>query len=148
MLSESAIERKRIYEICEQSGEIEPGDTFCGLVTAQDISIMMTPMPREKLICCGKISDDELLFRTDDGRWYFSLCGGWGSSDGMLYGLYVGIRYNFKHSTTPGTVIEECEAARGTYNSWAGAMAWQARQQTLDKIISVMKRQPETSPTS
>ena len=134
-------ERNRIYEICENSDEIIPGDTFKGLVTIEDITHVMTPMPKEKLICCGRISDDEMLFRTDDGRWYFSIRDGWGTFDNKLYGLRVGMRYNFKHPTTHETIIDECEAARGTYNSWAGAMVWHARGQTLDKIISVMKRE-------
>ena len=152
MLSESTKERikerNRIYEICENSDEIKPGDTFKGLVTIEDITHVMTPMPKEVLICCGKISEDEMLFRTDDGRWYFSLRDGWGTLDGKLYGLRIGMRYTFKHPTTPETIIDECEAARGTYHSWAGAMAWHARQRVLDAIIAVMKRESETSSAS
>ena len=93
------------------------------------------------LICCGSISDDEILFRTADGSYYFSLLDGWGFCDGILYGITLGFEYDFKRPTTPETIIAECEADRGTYNSWAGALSWQARGQTLDKIISVMKRQ-------
>ena len=146
MLSPDAIERKRIYEICESSGEIKPGDTFKDCIVADEL--YYSPLTNEDVICCGAVSDDEILFRTADGSYYFSLLDGWGSCDGILYGLSFGLEHDFKRPTTPETIIAECEADRGTYNSWAGAMSWQARGQTLDKIISVMKRQSDTSPAS
>lgn len=141
MLSPDAIERKRIYEICERSGDIKPGDTFSDCIVADD-PYYSVPSD-EGVICCGAVSDDEILFRTCDGSYYFSLTGGWGSCDGILYGLTLGLEHDFKRTTTPETIVDECEADRGTYNSWAGALSWQARQRVLDAIISVMKRQNE-----
>lgn len=47
--------------------------------------------------CCAKISDNEILFRSKDGQYYFSLCDGWGEENGTLYGLKLGIFHDFKH---------------------------------------------------
>ena len=139
MLSESAIKRKRIYGICENSDEIKPGDSFKDCVVADDH--YFCPPEVEDIICCGLISDEEMLFRTEHGSFYFSLVDGWGTHDGILYGLSVGMEYDFKRPTTPDTIEKECDADRGTYNSWGGALSWNARGQTLDRIISVMKRE-------
>ena len=139
MLSPDAIERKRIYEICEVSGEIKPGDTFKYCIIADEL--YYSPPSNGGVVCCGCISDEEILFRTADGSYYFSLLDGWGSCDGILYGLTLGFEYDFKRPTTPETIIAECEADRGTYNSWAGAMSWKHRGHVLYIIIAVMKRE-------
>ena len=90
---------------------------------------------------CGKIKDNELLFRTVDGRFYFSLLDGWGSEGGTLYGLSDGFCFDFKHPTNKETILFECEAQLGTYHSWAGAMAYHERKRILKTIASVMKKE-------
>ena len=94
MLSNSIIRKNRIYSICERSGDILTGDTFQGVRLAENDKFESIPADAV-VICCGKIEDDELLFRTVDGRYYFSLRVGWGSEVGVLYGLSQGIFFDF-----------------------------------------------------
>ena len=139
MLSKHINMNNRIYDICERSGEIQPGETFIGVRIASTDAFDFIAK-NVKVVCCGKIKHDELLFRTEDGSYYFSICDGWGEEDGILYGLSKGISYDFKHPTTDETILAECEANRGTYHSWAGAMAYRSRCHVLDAIITVMKK--------
>ena len=135
MLSQTLTLKKRIFSICERSGDILPGAAFRGVRFGDgDGSI-----PEDaSVVCCGRISGDALLFRTEDGRIYFSVCDGWGEEDGMLYGMQMGFSFDFRHPTAVETLPAECDAALGTYSTWGGAMAYQARKRTLDVIRSVM----------
>ena len=137
MLSKSLVWKNHVYSICEKSEDILPGATFSGVHLADHEEFDAIPKG-VIIVCCGKISNHELLFRTEDGRYYFSLREGWGEKDGVLYGLGQGIFYDFKHATTPDTILAECDAAVGTYHTWGGAMAYQSRKHTLDAIRSVM----------
>ena len=139
MLSSSLIQKNRIYSICEKSGDILKGDTFRGVRLAENEKYESIPGDAV-VICCGKIEDDELLFCTADGRYYFSLCGGWGSEEGVLYGLSQGIFFDFKQHTNEETILSECQSNLGTYHTWAGAMAHRSRKHTLDSIAAVLKR--------
>ena len=147
-LSKGAITRQEhnkcidyIYNICKSSDEIKPGDSFNSCITVtESLSPLLTG---RKIICCGQSSDDEILFRTEDGRFYFFLQGYWGSRDGILYGNTIIPGHDFKRTTTPETIIDECEADRGDYDphSWIEAISWKARAGILDRIINVMKRE-------
>ncbi len=140
MLSNSLIWKSRVYSICARSGEILTGDTFKGVRLADNDRFDSLPADAV-VICCGKIKDDELLFRTVDGRYYFSLCDGCGSESGVLYGLSRGFLFDFKHPTTNETILSECQSNLGTYHTWAGAMAYQSRKLTLDSIATVIRKE-------
>lgn len=144
MLSKTITEKTRIYAVCESSGDILPGETFRGIHLAERDDRLPSALIRAKLICCGNISDDELLFRSEDGRYYFSVCDGWGTKNGALYGLEVGIFHDFQHPTTVETIQAECEATIETYrnrvHSFNTAMLHYAKRNTLEKIRSVMKK--------
>ena len=139
MLSNSIIRKNRIYSICERSGDILTGDTFQDVRLAENDQFESIPADAV-VICCGKIEDDELLFRTVDGRYYFSLRDGWGSEDGVLYGLSQGIFFDFRHPTTDETILSECQSNLGTYHTWGGDMAYQSRKHALDSLAAVLKR--------
>ncbi|MCH5183077.1 MAG: hypothetical protein J1E00_02785 [Oscillospiraceae bacterium] len=143
MLSNPIAETNRIYAICENSGDILPGDAFHGLFLAERDDRLPSGLTRSRMICCGTIRDDELLFRTEDGRCYFSIRGGWGSRNGELYGLRVGLFHDFRHPTTAETVPAEAAATLEAYlarsRSFHNAMAYYAKKRTLDAILSVMK---------
>lgn len=143
MLSRSITEKNRILAVCENSGDIRPGEVFGGIHLAEQDDRLHGIPAKAKIICCGKISDNELLFRAGDGRFYFSICDGWGSRDGVLYGLQAGLFHDFQRPTAPETIPAECEAALETYrnrvHSFNTAMMLHAKQRTLDKIRSVMK---------
>ena len=134
-----ASRKKHVYEVCERSGDINPGETYSGVRLGEWDESFFIPAD-VKVVCCGRVNDSELLFRTENGSYYFSICDGWGEEEGILYGLRRGIFYDFQHPTTEDTIIAECEANRGTYHTWGGAMLYHARKHTLDTIVSVIKR--------
>lgn len=139
MLSNSLDFKKRVYSICEKSGDIVSGAVLSGVIFA--VSNSFNSIPAEmKIICCGKVSESELLFRTENGQYYFSVCDGWGENNGILYGIRQGIYYNFDHSTTTDTIASECDEVLGTYHSWGGALAYRARKNTLNIIRCVMEK--------
>ena len=136
MLTQSNLRKKHIYTVCEKSGDILQGAVFKGVRLADRDTSVSVP-PDATIVCCGKLSEDEMLFRTEDGRYYFSLCDGWGEEDGVLYGLSQGMCFDFKHPTAAENILAECDAALGTYCTWGGAMAYQYRKHVLDAIRSV-----------
>ena len=144
MISFKEIKKMAVLEICRDSDEIHIGDTFYSCVLAEDGCY--SPPPADGIIiCCGRITENEMLFCTEDGRIFFSLRDYWGKRDGILYGKESVSYCDFKRSTVPENIVEECEAERGTYNSWAGALAWKRRGEFLDSVISVMKREKRSS---
>ncbi len=139
MLSNTLVRKNKIYSICVRSGNIQAGETFNGICLA-DTDSFSSVIEDAPVVCCGQIKDDELLFRTIGGRYYFSLRDGWGYEDGTLYGLSRGLFFDFKHPTYDETILSECEANLGTYHTWGGAMAYQARKHTLDTIAAILKK--------
>ena len=138
MLSQKLLAKSHTYAVCGRSGDIEVGDTFIDVRFAdagpsRDVSGIA-------VVCCGKVSDDEMLFRSEDGRYYFSVSDGWGEEDGVLYGISRGLFFDFGHPTSEETILAECESALGEYHSWAGAMAHQSKKWTLEMIVGVMRR--------
>ena len=77
-----------------------------------------------------------MLFRSLDERYYFSLRNGWGVKDSTLYGLEVGLYFDFGHPTTQESLSDECENALGSYHTWGGALAYYHRKAILDKILT------------
>ncbi len=140
MLANKLIRKNKIYSICAGSGDIQVGESFFGVRIVDPDALDRIPSDAQ-IAYCGKIKDDELLFRTVDGRFYFSLLDGWGSEGGTLYGLSHGFCFDFKHPTNEETILFECEAQLGTYHSWAGAMAYHERKRILKTIASVMKKE-------
>ena len=137
MLSNKLKRERKIVSICEESRDFHVGDTFKKVVFADDDDEQIKT--NIGIYYCGKVSGDEALFRTGDGRVYFSICNGWGEKDGILYGLEQGFFFDFGHSTTEETTLTECKNSLGTYSTWGGAMAFQSRKGTLDTIAKVMK---------
>ena len=65
------------------------------------------------IICCGDTEgiiaeENEKVFRSTDGRYYFTICDGWGSEDDTLYGLGIQIFHDSGHPTTPESALAEC----------------------------------------
>lgn len=139
MLSNSLDFKKRVYSICEKSGDIVSGEVLSGVLFAESNSFNSIPAEM-KIICRGKVTESELLFCTENGQYYFSVCDGWGENNGILYGIRQGIYYNFDHPTTVDTITFECDAALGTYHSWGGSLAYHARKNTLNIIRCVMEK--------
>lgn len=155
MLAKSIIQRNRVTAVCERSGDIRPGEIFQGIIMAQRDDRLASLPVRARIVCCGKVSDEELLFRTEDGRCYFSVLDGWGSrnvsqngsENRALYALRIGLFHQFGRPTTAETLPAACEEAlrlyRNRIGSWITAMIYDARKRTLEKILSVMKTAQE-----
>ena len=137
MLSQKIIRKKLIYFICEKSAEINPDDVFKKVIFAEPNEYRMIP-DEVCIVCCGIVNDEEMLFRSSDGRYYFSMKDGWGEESGILYGISLGLYFDFQHPTTDQTILSEC--LTGHYRSWAGAMAFQGKKHTLETIKSVMEK--------
>ena len=86
MLANKLIRKNKIYSICAGSGDIQVGESFFGVRIVDPDALDRIPSDAQ-IAYCGKIKDDELLFRTVDGRFYFSLLDGWGLKD--KFGEYV-----------------------------------------------------------
>jgi len=137
MLSKKLTDKNKALTICRKSRKITPGDSFRCVIVEED---SLYPLPKDTaVICCGAISREEMLFRTEDGRYYFSLVDGWGSEGDTLYGLDVDLFFDFKHPTDAAVIREECNAALGTYSTWCGAMAYHHRKDMFEKILKVME---------
>ena len=137
MLSQKIIRKKHIYSICEKSAEINPNDVFKKVIIADSNKDCIIP-DEVGIECCGNVNDEEMLFRSSDGRYYFSLKDGWGTESGVLYGITRGLYFDFQHPTTDQTILSEC--LTGHYRSWSGAMAFQGKKRTLETIKSVMEK--------
>ena len=138
MLSQKIKRKKDVISICESSGDIKRGDSFVGIRFANQDDDFADLF--DSIICCGKVRDDELLFRSGDGRYYFSIKDGWGEQNGVLYGLKRGICFDFNQQTTENDVIAECESFKDTYHTWGGAMLYHSKKTTLDTIVSTLLR--------
>ena len=142
MLSNKLKRKDKIYSVSKKSGNIAAGQTFKGIRLADEDGMEdYSALTHANTVCCGNVSGDELLFRTEDGRYYFSVCDGWGEENGVLYGIELGIFYDFGHPTSAESIPTECRTALEscTYNSWAGAMAAHAKKEELADIERVMR---------
>ena len=136
MLSKKLLDKQKTISICLNSKEINTGDVFrCVKVITDDPSALPQKTP---VVCCGTVTTEEMLFRTEDGRYYFSLVDGWGAEKEVLYGLNIGLFYDFMHPTEVSSIAEECKTALGTYTTWGGAMAYNFRKRTLQRIKEVI----------
>ena len=141
MISDAILRKNRITEICEHSREISPG-SLCDSVEFADKPLRFQIPASEKVVCVGSVLDDEMMFRTADGRYRFSSVGGCGSEDGRLYCVALGFFYDFGHPTDDANVIDECSAIirNSDYHSSCGALAYAAKLEALNKIIKVQQK--------
>ncbi len=138
MVNEKILKNERILEICKKSGDIKPGAVFCSFEVAQSVSGLEL-VKNQTVICCGKVNDNEILFKTEDGQYYFSILNGWGEQDGILYGLAGGLFYNFRRPMTDKDIIEEIDRL-GDYHSWGGALRYMGQKTVIEKIILVIRK--------
>ena len=88
MLSEEKEIELEILEICKNSGDINVGDRFEGVMYNSDLG-------DRPCVCIGK-TNSYRLFVTEDKRCYFTVYYGWGAKDGKLAGVYISGRIRFE----------------------------------------------------
>ena len=133
---DSLFRKNRIIAVCEHSRVISPGSLFNSVEFAERPLRFQVPAS-QKVICAGSVSEEEMLFRTGDGRYWFSSIGGCGSENDRLCCVALGFLYDFGHPTDDANVIDEClETIKKTdYHSACGALEYAAKRQALNKII-------------
>lgn len=128
MIAPTIQEKHEVFTICPESRDLWSGELFDRVVTAEQ-GAGLTGIPADtKIWCVAPVSESEMLFRTLDGRYYFSLCNGWGEKGSTLYGLEIGIYFDFGHPTTQESLADEYKNALGNYQTWGGAMAYHHRK--------------------
>ena len=139
MLSKTRLEKRRIEFVCAMSGEIRPGDIFRGCKVSGDKGFVSIPADRE-VVCCGAIAENELLLRTRDGRYYFSILDGWGTESGTLFGMRPGFCYDFGRPTREeGVLSGEVQFFGRAPRSWSEAMAYRARRDAYNKMVAALR---------
>ena len=140
MLSKPMIRKKHMESVCETSRAICRGDAFRGCRVAEGGGRAFLPED-QGAVCLGAISEEELLFRTQDGRCYFSIRDGWGEEDGILYGLKAGFSLDFGHPMSEEELLSEGEVLLGRApRSWSEAMAYRVKKEMLLRITAVIQR--------
>ena len=139
MIARKILQEQNTISICAESVQIQPGDRFAGV--SDDALLQKTNgAVLTDVLCCGAVNEDEMLFSAESGRYYFSFRNGWGVKDMILYGLELGLFFDFGHPTTKDNISEECRRCYGSYSTWGGAMAAHHRRSILDTIASVVLR--------
>ena len=95
MLSENERIKYETFEICKNSGDVEIGETFHGVMNDTELN-------NRPCVCIGKLGD-ERLFGTEDRTCYFTVSDGWGKKDGRLVGMHIG---NFLRFDKPSGIEE------------------------------------------
>ena len=139
MLSEKLIMEEKIKAICKKDRTIfQKGAVF-------DKIVVLNSDPCDSMLCgpvtfLGCTDRYEILFTSENGRYYFTVRDGWGVEDNCLYALSIGaIRRDFKKPVT----VEEIESGvnnpkepRGTYSALAIGM----KLKDDKEILKVLKQ--------
>lgn len=139
MIAKKFLLEQNTIRICAESEPIRPGDRFAGVSNAALLQKVNGAILTD-ILCCGTVNEDEMLFSAESGRYYFSFRNGWGVKDMKLYGMELGLFFDFKHPTTNENISEECMRNYGSYSTWGGAMATKHRRSILDTIAFVVSR--------
>ena len=124
--------------ICAKSADVAAGQEFSGCVFAHENS-GTAPLKGKKVVCVGKIGDGERVFRTIDGKAYFSVTCGWGEKDGVLCGLSRGFCLPLAAPVTKPEDLQTLLDEPARPASFASALKEQARRSAIKKIIYAMK---------
>ncbi|MBQ6569022.1 MAG: hypothetical protein IJL87_02055 [Clostridia bacterium] len=138
MLSKTNRRKDYIYSICKNSEDIAVNTAFKSVELSDDEGLT-EKLKGRNIICCGNVNDNEKVFKTEDGRFYFSICDGWGVANDTLYGITLGIFHDFGHSTAPKSAHAMCDI-KPTYTTFGGALKYQAKKRHLDAVKEMLKR--------
>lgn len=91
MLAKKEKLKSEVFEICKNSPDIDIGDSFKGVISADSIY----DYADKPCHCIGKVNDETRVFFTDDMQSCFSVYGGWGKKGNFLYTLGICNQMNF-----------------------------------------------------
>lgn len=133
MLSQKLLDKEKIMEICKKGHTIfKKGMVFkCIKVLNPDLcGSMLTPL----VTFCGYTDKYELLFSSRNGRYYFSLCDGWGVQNDCLYALSVGeIRRDYKKPVTVDEIEYEAKNPKEPKSTYS-ALSIRAKTSVIKKF--------------
>ena len=137
MLSEKLIMEERMKSICKKDRTVfrrgmgydgitvlNPG--FCGSMLCGPVTFW------------GHTDQNEMLFSSGNGRYYFTVRDGWGVMDNHLYALSIGaIRRDYQRPVTVEdieSIVNSPKASRGAYAALTNAM----KQKDDTEILKVL----------
>ena len=122
MLSEKLIMEEKIKSICKKDRTVfRRGMGFDGIT-------VLNPGFCGSMLCgpvtfWGHTDQNEMLFSSGNGRYYFTVRDGWGVEDNCFYALSIGaIKRDFKKAVTIEEIEHEInnpEEPRSTYSAMA-----------------------------
>ena len=134
MLNDRERIKYEIFDICNNSGDIEIGETFNGVMNNNKLNDI-------PCVCIGK-TRNERLFRTEDRTCYFTVYGGWGKKDGKLVGIEIGSFLRFDKPAGAEEIREYINNKKHS-NSWSGAMARHAETTYTNWYIKALEELEE-----
>ncbi len=130
MLNDRERFKYEIFEICKNSGDVEIGETFNGVMNNNRLN-------NKSCVCIGK-NNNERLFRTEDQTCYFTVFGGWGKKDGKLVGIEIGSFLHFDKPSGVEDIREYIENKKQT-NGWSGIMGRFVEISFTNKYIKALE---------
>lgn len=141
MLSEKIRQKERITDICKKDHTIFKTGTVFRAITVFDADC------NDNMLCGpvifhGYTDRGEMLLGSGDGRYYFSVCDGWGVEDNCLYALSIGaICRDFKKAVTVEDIefsVNHPKEPKSTYSALAIGMKLKADKEIL-KVLKQYK---------
>lgn len=141
MLSEKYIQKEKIIDICRKDKTVFQRGMVFDKITVLN-SDFFGSMLCGPVTFWGHTDRYEMLFSSGNGRYYFTVCDGWGVKDNCLYALSVGaIQRDFKKPVTVAEIefaVNNPKEARGVYSSLAIGM----KRKADIEILKVLKNKP------
>ncbi|MDO4847200.1 MAG: hypothetical protein Q3968_03600 [Clostridiaceae bacterium] len=131
MLSEEKEIELEILEICKNSGDVNVGDRFDGVMYNSEFG-------DRPCVCIGKTNNTR-LFVTEDKRCYFTVSGGWGVKDGKLASVDIYGRLRFDKPSGADEIrnyMNSLKPAKG----WSSAMLRYGRMTLARSYLNVMQK--------
>ena len=133
--------REKIAEICRRDKtRLAAGMAFDKIIVSD--AEFYGAMLCGTVTFLGQTDSGEMLFCSGNGRYYFTVRGGWGVEDNCLYALALGgIRRDFKKAVTAEEIefgVNNPQEPKGTYSALASAM-----RRDADRVILTVLRQVE-----
>ena len=143
MVANHIQKKYEVFTNCREHRNPRRGELFRRFETAEGTT-SADMIPGKRQICCvGPVDESSILFRTVDGRYYFALEDGWGVKGDTLYGLELGMHFDFGHPTKREDLAEECNRVVENChpNSWAAAMRCHSLKGIIGTILEVEERE-------
>ena len=141
MLSETMKLKEKIISICKHDKTfLRKGSTFDKIIVLR--SDFYGSMLCGSVTFLGHTDSYEMLFSSGNGRYYFTVCDGWGVEDNCFYALSIGaIKRDFKKPVTIEEIEHEVnnpEDPKSTYS----ALAIKMKLKDDTQILKVLKSKP------